>query len=215
MSIFLPQFLIQKIIPRFSILTGVTAIEPEWLPILVPHLCTFSKPLEQPIPTYHEESGSVHCHMSSTFGEFIIILVLLMRLFNPEWLPVLLPHMCRFSKPLEQPIPTYHEESGSVHCHMSSTFGEFMIICVLFSKVNWARVVANLSSSPVYLSKPLIGAAYSPAKWWRHKVATGSRYCFMHQCSIGLVLWSVRSWFKTSKAWTGRPEIGSIMVQDK
>ena len=24
----------------------------------------------------------------------------------------------------------------------------------------------------------------------------------MHQCSIGFVLWSVRSWFKTGKAWT-------------
>ena len=27
----------------------------------------------------------------------------------------------------------------------------------------------------------------------------------MHQCSIGFVLWSVGSWFKSGKAWTGRP----------
>ena len=27
----------------------------------------------------------------------------------------------------------------------------------------------------------------------------------MHQCSIGFVLWSVRSWFKTGKAWSSRP----------
>ncbi len=49
-------------------LVGVTAIEPEWLPVILPQLCTFSKPLEKPAPTYEEETGTVHCHMTSTFG---------------------------------------------------------------------------------------------------------------------------------------------------
>ena len=45
--------------------------------------------------------------------------------------------------------------------------------------------------------------AYSPA-WLHHTVVTGS------QCSIGFVLWSVRSWFKTFKAWSGRPGDGGL-----
>ena len=32
----------------------------------------------------------------------------------------------------------------------------------------------------------------------------------MHQCSIGFILWSVRSWFKTGKAWTGRHGNGGL-----
>ena len=32
----------------------------------------------------------------------------------------------------------------------------------------------------------------------------------MHQCSIGFVLWSVWSWFKTGKAWSGRPGNGGL-----
>ena len=51
---------------------------------------------------------------------------------------------------------------------------------------------------------PLPNSVYSPAKWWRHTVAIDSRYCcYAHQYPIGFVLWSVRSWFKTGKAWTG------------
>ena len=50
------------------LVAGVTAIEPEWLPVILPQLCTFSKPLEKPAPTYEEETGTVHCHMTSTFG---------------------------------------------------------------------------------------------------------------------------------------------------
>ena len=32
----------------------------------------------------------------------------------------------------------------------------------------------------------------------------------MHQCSIGFVLWSVWLWFKTWKAWNGRPDNGGL-----
>ena len=48
-----------------------------------------------------------------------------------------------------------------------------------------------------------------PAKWWCPTIVSGSRYWRnMHQCSIGFVLWSIRLWFKTGKAWTGRPGNG-------
>ena len=32
----------------------------------------------------------------------------------------------------------------------------------------------------------------------------------MHKCSIGFVLWLVRSWFKTGKVWSGRSGNGGI-----
>ncbi len=32
--------------------TGVTVIQKEWLPRLVPSLCTFDKPLDTPAPHY-------------------------------------------------------------------------------------------------------------------------------------------------------------------
>ena len=37
-----------------------------------------------------------------------------------------------------------------------------------------------------------------------HSVATGSRYCCYAPVLHGFVLWSVRSWFKAGKAWSGR-----------
>jgi len=48
--------------------TGVTAIEQDWLPVLIPNKCTFSKPEETPQPCFDDESGMVKCHMSCTFG---------------------------------------------------------------------------------------------------------------------------------------------------
>ena len=49
------------------------------------------------------------------------------------------------------------------------------------------------------------------AKWWRRTVvAIDHATVAVHQCSIGFVLWSVRSWFKTGKAWTGRPGNGGL-----
>ncbi|XP_033627885.1 probable ATP-dependent RNA helicase DHX37 [Asterias rubens] len=65
-----PQFVVYQEVIETSrpFMRGVTAIEPEWLPVILPQLCTFSKPLEKPAPTYEEETGTVHCHMTSTFG---------------------------------------------------------------------------------------------------------------------------------------------------
>ena len=43
-------------------------MEPDWIPVLVPSLCTFSKPLEDPPPRYDSEADIVKCHMTCTFG---------------------------------------------------------------------------------------------------------------------------------------------------
>lgn len=43
-------------------------MEVEWLPQLVPSLCTFSKPLESPVPFYDEKRDDIRCWMSASFG---------------------------------------------------------------------------------------------------------------------------------------------------
>eukprot|EP00050_Salpingoeca_kvevrii_P021732 m.114735 g.114735 ORF g.114735 m.114735 type:complete len:1207 (-) comp9458_c0_seq1:121-3741(-) len=47
---------------------GVTLVQVEWLPRLVPFLCTFSKPLENPAPYYDDKRDEIRCVMSATFG---------------------------------------------------------------------------------------------------------------------------------------------------
>ncbi|XP_070571551.1 probable ATP-dependent RNA helicase DHX37 [Ptychodera flava] len=66
----LPEYIIyQEIIETGKLyMRGVSAIEPDWLPRLLPHMCTFSKPLDEPSPSYHSNSGTVRCYMTSTFG---------------------------------------------------------------------------------------------------------------------------------------------------
>eukprot|EP00095_Tigriopus_kingsejongensis_P006161 maker-scaffold40_size501252-snap-gene-2.13 protein:Tk06161 transcript:maker-scaffold40_size501252-snap-gene-2.13-mRNA-1 annotation:"atp-dependent rna helicase kurz" len=49
-------------------LRGVTAIQPEWLPIFAQGLCNFLPPLHDPEPWFDEESGKVMCKMNGTFG---------------------------------------------------------------------------------------------------------------------------------------------------
>ena len=46
----------------------VTAIEEEWLPVVVPELCTFSSPMDTPPPRYDPMSDKIMCHMTSSFG---------------------------------------------------------------------------------------------------------------------------------------------------
>ncbi|XP_054284834.1 probable ATP-dependent RNA helicase kurz [Macrosteles quadrilineatus] len=48
---------------------GVTAIEPEWLPVFAPTLCNLSSPLTEPPPRYNEDTGVVYCHFSGSFGK--------------------------------------------------------------------------------------------------------------------------------------------------
>ena len=52
---------------------GVTAIEPEWLPIFAPTLCTLSAPLTDPPPRYNIVTGTLYCHVSATFGKIIFV----------------------------------------------------------------------------------------------------------------------------------------------
>lgn len=49
-------------------LRGITAIDPEWLPVFSPSQCTFSAPLELPSPRYDSEQNRIVCHMNVTFG---------------------------------------------------------------------------------------------------------------------------------------------------
>ncbi|KAJ0173159.1 hypothetical protein K1T71_011335 [Dendrolimus kikuchii] len=51
------------------VISNVTAIEPEWLPVYVPHLCNLGEPLSDPEPRYDEKSGRVKCHFKGTFGK--------------------------------------------------------------------------------------------------------------------------------------------------
>ncbi|KAK3752383.1 hypothetical protein QZH41_008586, partial [Actinostola sp. cb2023] len=66
----LPEYIVyQEIMETTKLfMKGVTAVEPDWLPVLVPNKCCFSKPEENPQPRYDDESGIVKCHMTSTFG---------------------------------------------------------------------------------------------------------------------------------------------------
>ena len=50
------------------LLRGLTAFEPQWLPVFSPTLCTFSAPLEMPAPRYDSQEGRIYCHMNITFG---------------------------------------------------------------------------------------------------------------------------------------------------
>ncbi|XP_049942398.1 probable ATP-dependent RNA helicase kurz [Schistocerca serialis cubense] len=47
---------------------GITAIEPEWLPVYAPALCNFSEPQTDPPPHFCQETGVVKCHITGTFG---------------------------------------------------------------------------------------------------------------------------------------------------
>lgn len=55
----LPEFVVYQEIYETNkmYMRGVTAIEPEWLPIYVPHLCNLSEPLIDPEPRYDSVSG--------------------------------------------------------------------------------------------------------------------------------------------------------------
>lgn len=48
---------------------GVSAVEIQWIPVLLPNYCQFNKPLEEPPPAYCPEKGRVLCHRDSVFCE--------------------------------------------------------------------------------------------------------------------------------------------------
>lgn len=54
-----PEFVVyQEIYETNKIyMRGVTAVDPEWLPVYVPALCNMSDPLAEPPPFYNAETG--------------------------------------------------------------------------------------------------------------------------------------------------------------
>lgn len=66
----LPEFVIYQEIYETNkmYMRGVTAIEPDWLPIYVPNLCNLKEPLTEPSPRYEPENGKVYCTVTGTFG---------------------------------------------------------------------------------------------------------------------------------------------------
>ncbi|NXX92661.1 DHX37 helicase, partial [Centropus bengalensis] len=65
----LPEFVVyQEIVETTKMyMRGVSAVEPEWIPSLLPPYCHFGKPLESPPPSYCPETGRIRCHRPSVF----------------------------------------------------------------------------------------------------------------------------------------------------
>ncbi|KFV76813.1 putative ATP-dependent RNA helicase DHX37, partial [Struthio camelus australis] len=65
----LPEFVVyQEIVETTKLyMKGVSAVEPEWIPVLLPPYCHFGKPLENPPPSYCSETGRIRCHRPSVF----------------------------------------------------------------------------------------------------------------------------------------------------
>lgn len=53
--------------------TGVSAVEAEWVPQLLPQYCHFSSPQESPSPWFCSSTGTIRCHRASTFCEFCTV----------------------------------------------------------------------------------------------------------------------------------------------
>lgn len=65
----LPEFVVyQEIVETTKMyMKGVSTVEIQWIPSLLPSYCQFDAPLEEPAPTYCPESGRVLCHRASVF----------------------------------------------------------------------------------------------------------------------------------------------------
>ncbi|TDH13023.1 hypothetical protein EPR50_G00052810 [Perca flavescens] len=65
----LPDFIVyQEIMETTKMyMRGVSAIEAEWIPELLPQYCHFGSPLESPSPWLCSSTGTIRCHRSSTF----------------------------------------------------------------------------------------------------------------------------------------------------
>lgn len=65
----LPDFVVyQEIVETTKMyMKGVSTVEVQWIPVLLPSYCQFDKPLEEPPPAYCPEKGRVLCHRASTF----------------------------------------------------------------------------------------------------------------------------------------------------
>ncbi|XP_068461208.1 probable ATP-dependent RNA helicase DHX37 [Clinocottus analis] len=65
----LPPFVVyQEILETTKMyMRGVSAVEAEWIPELLPQYCHLGAPLESPPPRFCPASGTVRCHRASTF----------------------------------------------------------------------------------------------------------------------------------------------------
>ncbi|KAG9354555.1 hypothetical protein JZ751_001267 [Albula glossodonta] len=65
----LPEFVVYQEVMETSkmYMRGVSAVEQDWIPQLLPQYCHFGKPLETPAPYLCPETGRVKCHRDSTF----------------------------------------------------------------------------------------------------------------------------------------------------
>ncbi|XP_044050991.1 probable ATP-dependent RNA helicase DHX37 [Siniperca chuatsi] len=65
----LPEFVVyQEIMETTKMyMRGVSAVEAEWVPQLLPQYCHFGSPLDSPSPWFCSSTGSIKCHRSSTF----------------------------------------------------------------------------------------------------------------------------------------------------
>ncbi|KAA8592672.1 hypothetical protein FQN60_018127 [Etheostoma spectabile] len=65
----LPDFIVyQEIMETTKMyMRGVSAIEAEWIPELLPQYCHFGSPLESPSPWLCLSTGTIRCHRASTF----------------------------------------------------------------------------------------------------------------------------------------------------
>lgn len=48
---------------------GISTVDMQWIPVLLPSYCQFDKPLEEPPPAYCPEKGRMLCHRASVFCE--------------------------------------------------------------------------------------------------------------------------------------------------
>ncbi|XP_029296342.1 putative ATP-dependent RNA helicase DHX37 [Cottoperca gobio] len=65
----LPDFIVyQEIMETTKMyMRGVSAVEAEWIPELLPQYCHFGAPLESPSPWFCSSTGTIRCFCSSTF----------------------------------------------------------------------------------------------------------------------------------------------------
>ncbi|XP_060049254.1 probable ATP-dependent RNA helicase DHX37 isoform X2 [Erinaceus europaeus] len=65
----LPEFVVyQEIVETTKMyMKGVSTVEIQWIPALLPSYCQFDKPLEEPPPSFCPDTGRVLCHRASVF----------------------------------------------------------------------------------------------------------------------------------------------------
>ncbi|MFT7805018.1 putative ATP-dependent RNA helicase DHX37 [Arapaima gigas] len=65
----LPEYVVYQEVLETSkmYMRGVSAVQEEWIPQILPQYCHFGPPLENPAPRFCPDSGRVKCHCKSTF----------------------------------------------------------------------------------------------------------------------------------------------------